>query len=212
MSNALEPHDYERGFPRILRAFTGKFGYLGIALYVFNFFWGDPEIWAYALGCFAGGYLALIWSALIAEDHERFRTGDFWRCAGLFSLSLAPWLLFIPFWNPLTTTTGLVLVTPVIMLSAGVAIWLALSEKRLRAAAVRVRMLKAAAVFWCVVAAVTGALWPLVAPTGGGRIASLVVGVPSALFCLWLARRFWIQPPEPHRHRIDLTPASPSGD
>lgn len=212
MSNALEPHDYDRGFPRLLKAFVGKFGYLGIAMYVFNFFWGDPELWAYALGCFAGGYLALIWGSLIGEDHERFRQGDFWRCAALFSLSLAPWLFFIPFWKPLTTIPGLIAITAVIMAPSFVAAWLVLSEKRLRTTIARVQLLKAAAVFWCVAASAIGALWPLVAPPGGWRVASFVVGVPSALFSLWLARRFWTQPPEPYRHRIDLSPASPSAD
>jgi hypothetical protein len=71
-------------------------------------------------------------------------------------------------------------------------------------------VLKAAAVFWCVVGVVIGTLWPLVAPAGGWRVASLIVGVPSALFSLWLGPR--IQPPEPYRHRIDLTHASPSAD
>ncbi|MGA0604959.1 hypothetical protein ACO2Q0_03080 [Phenylobacterium sp. VNQ135] len=212
MPNALEPHDYDRGFPGILRRLTGRFGYLGIAMYLFNFVWGDPELWPYALGCFAAGYLALIWSSLIGEDHERFRQGDFWRCAGLFSLSLAPWLLFIPFWSLLTTIPGLIVITATIMVSGCVATWLVFSGKRLRTTNARVQVLKAAAMFWCVVAVVLGGLWPLVAPAGGWQVASLAVGVTSALFSFWLARRFWTQPPEPYRHRIDFNSVSPSAD
>ncbi|MFZ5686111.1 MAG: hypothetical protein ACOY9C_15905 [Pseudomonadota bacterium] len=176
------------------------------------FFDSDPELPWITLVLGASSLIAISVDRLRYEDHERFRAGDFWRTAALLSFACAPWLALPLAWPAFTTGLGFKVGLPFLIFPIVPAYVVAILARPFRAPDVRRRLLRAAASLWGAGALVVSLGFCLTFHRAGQWIVGLGLGAPSALACLWLARRFWIQPPEPHRHRIDLTPASPSGD
>lgn len=203
LDTANRRFEWGRSGNRAHRDFIGEAGGLAVTCYCLEWIVQDPIYPPLAIGGLGASILFTLAYQLRYEDHERFRAGDFWRAAGLFTLTLCPWLALIPFWEVLSARPGVLLAFPVLAAGQVVGGVLASSGRRLRSVEARRRILSLAAGVWAFAAVVVGLGFGLRIYWAGLDGTALAAAAAATLLftaaCLLLAWRFWRVPPLPMR-------------